>query len=227
MEFKHWIYFGLGTLATIPFGLRSVLQWFLSEYRKKSHVTLSFWTLSIVGNVLMLAHYLIQVQFHLYFIRFFPFYFAFRQYRMMNKKAAPFSRAKLILHLSIIITVFTALFILRVYLEHKDFHWIFNPQMPWAKSVRNISSLSHIIGFLGASLFMSRLWIQWWQSERAKESILSSSFWWISLIGGSLTLGYALYIQDLITALGYSVGLIPYVRNLMLIRKEAQEKTAL
>ncbi len=227
MEFKHWIYFGLGTLATIPFGLRSLFQWFLSEYRKKSHVTITFWTLSILGNVLMLAHYLVQVQFHLYFIRFFPFYFAFRQYAIMKGKAKPFSWPRLIKSLLIIIASFTTLFILRVYAEHGNLHWIFNPQMPWTKSIKNVSSIWHILGFIGAALFMSRLWIQWWQSERAQQSILSPSFWWISLIGASLTLSYALYIQDLVTVLGYSLGLIPYVRNLMLIKNESRAKEAL
>ena len=64
--------------------------------------------------------------------------------------------------------------------------------------------------------------MQWWQSEKAHESVLNPSFWWISIIGGSLTLVYAIYIQDLVTALGYSTGMIPYIRNLMLIRKSSK-----
>ncbi|MCH9632834.1 MAG: hypothetical protein S4CHLAM6_11770 [Chlamydiae bacterium] len=221
------MYFGLGTLATIPFGLRSVLQWFLSEYKKKSHVTVAFWTLSIAGNVLMLAHYLVQVQFHLYFIRFFPFYFAFRQYALMKGRAKPFSWKRLIKSLTVITFSFTILFMIRVYAEYGNLRWISNPLMPWSKSIRDVSSLWHVLGFIGATLFMSRLWLQWWQSEKASQSILPSSFWWISLIGASLTLSYALYIQDLVTALGYSLGLIPYVRNLMLIKRESKAREAL
>lgn len=222
MEFKHWLYFGLGTAATVPFGLRLFVQWFLSEYKQKSHVTSIFWVFSIFGNFLMLAHYLIQVQFHLYFIRFFPTYFAFRQISLLKGGAKKFSWARLIAIFSSLTVGFTTLFILRVYLEHKRIFWIVNPQMPWETAIRNVSSFWHLAGFIGATIFASRLWVQWWQSERAHESVLSPSFWWISIIGGTLTLGYAMYIRDLVTALGYFTGMIPYIRNLMLIKKTSQ-----
>lgn len=223
MTFKHWIYFGLGTAATIPFGLRLFVQWFLSEYKQKSHVTTIFWHLSIIGNTLLLLHYLIQVQFHLYFIRFFPMYFAFRQIDLLKGGAKSFSWPRLIRILTLITFSLTALFILRVYLEHHKFIWITNPQMPWATSIKDVASFWHFIGFVGATIFASRLWIQWWQSEKVKKSILSPSFWWISIIGGTMTLGYALYIEDLVTALGYLTGMVPYIRNLMLIKKEARQ----
>ncbi|MEB4941544.1 lipid-A-disaccharide synthase N-terminal domain-containing protein, partial [Pseudomonas aeruginosa] len=60
--------------------------------------------------------------------------------------------------------------------------------------MKSVSSFWHLLGFVGAGLFMSRMWVQWWQSEKAKESVLTPSFWWISLIGASLTLCYAIYI---------------------------------
>jgi lipid-A-disaccharide synthase-like uncharacterized protein len=222
LEFKHWLYFGLGTAATIPFGLRLFVQWFLSEYKQRSHVTSIFWTFSIIGNFLMLAHYLIQVQFHLYFIRFLPTYFAFRQIYLIRGNAKPFSWPRLLRIFSLLTLGFTAIFVLRVYLEHKRIIWIINPQMPWETAIKNVSSLWHLAGFIGATIFASRLWMQWWQSEKAHESVLNPSFWWISIIGGSLTLVYAIYIQDLVTALGYSTGMIPYIRNLMLIRKTSK-----
>lgn len=223
MTFKHWIYFGLGTAATIPFGLRLFVQWFLSEYKQKSHVTSIFWHFSIIGNTLLLLHYLIQVQFHLYFIRIFPMYFAFRQIALLKGGAKAFSWQRLIRILTLITFSLTTLFILRVYLEHQKFIWITNPQMPWSTSIKDVASFWHFIGFVGATIFASRLWIQWWQSEKMEKSILSPSFWWISIIGGTMTLGYALYIGDLVTALGYLTGMIPYIRNLMLIKKEARQ----
>lgn len=227
MEIKHWLYFGLGTLATIPFGLRSIVQWFLSEYHRRSHVTLSFWVFSIMGNILMLIHYLIQVQFHLYFIRIFPLYLTFRQVMIIKEKAHPFSWSRLCKHLTLIICCLTLLFVIRVWLEYRNFFWIFSPQMPWEKTMKSVSSFWHLLGFVGAGLFMRRMWVQWWQSEKAKESVLTPSFWWISLIGASLTLCYAIYIRDIVTALGYGLGLIPYIRNLMLIKKENQAQEVL
>lgn len=222
MEIKHWLYFGLGTLATIPFGSRSLVQWFLSEYHKKSHVTYSFWVLSMIGNVLLLAHYLLQVQFHLYFIRIFPIYFTTRQMLLIKKRASPFQWNRLIINLSALVITFSLLFIIRGYLEYKSLVWIFNPQMPWRATIPKVSSLWHLFGFIGAGLFSMRMWVQWWQSEKRQESILSPSFWWMSLVGATLALIYALYIHDPVTALGYGLGIIPYMRNLALMRKSKQ-----
>ena len=38
------------------FGGRFVLQWLVSEYRKKSHVPVAFWYMSIVGSIILLAY---------------------------------------------------------------------------------------------------------------------------------------------------------------------------
>ncbi len=221
MTIKHWLYFSLGAIATLPFGMRTLIQWFLSEKKRYSHVTLAFWYLSTLGNILLLTHYLIQMQFHLYCIRFFPAYFSFRQVSLMKKTASPFSWSKLIKISAFLVISLTALFMLRSYLEYGHFVWILNPQMPWDNVPRNVSGLWHALGFFGASLFISRMWVQWWQSEKAQKSVLTPTFWWISIIGGVLTLIYALYIKDYMTAIGYLAGLIPYIRNLMLIKKES------
>ena len=38
------------------FGGRFVLQWLVSEYRKKSHVPTAFWYMSIIGSIILLAY---------------------------------------------------------------------------------------------------------------------------------------------------------------------------
>jgi lipid-A-disaccharide synthase-like uncharacterized protein len=38
------------------FGGRFVLQWLVSEYRKKSYVPIEFWYLSILGSLILLAY---------------------------------------------------------------------------------------------------------------------------------------------------------------------------
>lgn len=219
MSLKTILYFGLGLTSLLPFGLRFLIQWILSERKKESYVTSIFWILSIVGNILLTCHYLVQVQFHLYAIRFFPLYFSFRQLALIRSKAIPFSWPRLLKTLSLISFSLTLLFAARVWLQYGHFFWIENLQMPWEKVGKNIPIVWHVVGFVGASLFMSRLWVQWWQSEKTQKSYLSPSFWWLSVSGGSLTLFYALFISDYVTACGYITGLIPYVRNLMLIRK--------
>lgn len=225
MSLKDFLYFGLGTLSLFPFALRFFIQWFLSERKKESHVTLIFWHLSAVGNILITLHYLAQVQYHLYFIRFFPLYFGFRQIALMKGQAKPFSWKRFTQVMVLLSFALTALFMLRVHLEYHSFIWIKNLQMPWQELPHNVSAIWHAFGFFGASLFMSRIFVQWWQSEKKGQSYLSKSFWWISVIGGSLTLIYALTISDYVTACGYITGLIPYIRNLMLMRQKNLKPT--
>ena len=39
------------------FGGRFVLQWLVSEYKKKSHVPVAFWYMSIVGSIILLVYF--------------------------------------------------------------------------------------------------------------------------------------------------------------------------
>ena len=75
------------------------------------------------------------------------------------------------------------------------------------------------IGFLGQGLFFGRWIVQWLASERSAKSKVPVSFWYLSLVGGMITLVYAIYRRDPVFIAGQSIGAIVYVRNLMLIAK--------
>jgi lipid-A-disaccharide synthase-like uncharacterized protein len=77
------------------------------------------------------------------------------------------------------------------------------------------------IGFLGQGLFFGRWIIQWLASERSAKSRVPISFWYMSLIGGLITLAYAIYRRDPVFIAGQSVGAVVYIRNLMLIYRPA------
>ena len=76
-----------------------------------------------------------------------------------------------------------------------------------------------VIGFGGQIVFASRFWVQWVASERAKRSILPISFWYLSIVGGLLSLAYAVYRLDPVFILGQVTGTMIYARNLALIRR--------
>jgi len=76
------------------------------------------------------------------------------------------------------------------------------------------------IGFLGQGLFFGRWLVQWIASERRAESRVPVSFWYLSLIGGLITLAYAIYRRDPVFIAGQSIGAIVYIRNLMLIYRQ-------
>ena len=76
-----------------------------------------------------------------------------------------------------------------------------------------------IIGFGGQGLFFARWIVQWFRSERERESTIPISFWYLSLIGGLITLAYAIYRKDPVFITGQAVGTLVYLRNLMLIHR--------
>lgn len=75
------------------------------------------------------------------------------------------------------------------------------------------------IGFLGQAFFTSRFLVQWIISERRRQSVIPIAFWWLSLLGGSTLLAYAIWRKDPVFILGQGTGLVVYIRNLILIRK--------
>jgi len=81
------------------------------------------------------------------------------------------------------------------------------------------------IGFFGQALFFGRWVVQWIASEKKAESQVPVSFWYMSLIGGLITLAYAIYRQDPVFIAGQGVGSVVYIRNLMLIRRANEAKS--
>jgi len=80
------------------------------------------------------------------------------------------------------------------------------------------------IGFFGQALFFGRWVVQWIASEKKAQSEVPISFWYMSLIGGLITLAYAVYRMDPVFIAGQSVGSVVYVRNLMLIHRANRTK---
>jgi lipid-A-disaccharide synthase-like uncharacterized protein len=81
-----------------------------------------------------------------------------------------------------------------------------------------------LFGLIGQVLFGMRFVVQWFASEKKKDSIIPLSFWYFSLAGGVVLFVYALHIQDIVFIIGQGLGLIIYARNLYLIRRASKQK---
>ena len=77
-----------------------------------------------------------------------------------------------------------------------------------------------IIGLVGQLTFFSRWIVQWFLSEKYSKSYIPNSFWWLSLIGGFITFIYAWHIKSIPFMLAQFIGLIVYIRNIVLISKK-------
>jgi lipid-A-disaccharide synthase-like uncharacterized protein len=75
------------------------------------------------------------------------------------------------------------------------------------------------IGFLGQALFTARFLVQWLAAEKERDAVVPVAFWWLSLLGGTALLAYAIARHDPVIVVGQSMGLFIYARNLMLIDK--------
>ncbi|MBL9032670.1 MAG: lipid-A-disaccharide synthase N-terminal domain-containing protein [Phycisphaerae bacterium] len=89
--------------------------------------------------------------------------------------------------------------------------------------VLNITSWANVvwvgIGLGGQIAFSGRMLLQWFISERRRESVITESFWWFSLFGALALFSYFVWRQDPVGILGQASGIVIYARNLRLIHK--------
>ncbi len=77
-----------------------------------------------------------------------------------------------------------------------------------------------VLGFVAQFFFFMRFFVQWVVSEKKGKSVIPNTFWYLSILGGALLLVYSVYRRDPVFILGQSMGLIIYLRNIVLINKE-------
>jgi len=92
----------------------------------------------------------------------------------------------------------------------------------WAQRVLDLLTNPWVLfGFGAQCLFMMRFLVQWIASERKRRSYVPVAFWYFSLAGGVMLLTYAIQRRDPVFILGQSLGLMIYLRNLVLIYRRA------
>lgn len=220
------VLYPLGFVAQIAFGGRLFLQWISSEIKGKSYVSPGFWRLTILANLVLLLHSLIQVQYHVCIATTCITIISWRNLNLMqpHHRQARFSTVLLLL-ITIIMTVTFAFVAQSYFSEGEDIVWLRIPSSIWHNPRQQIHTFWHVIGIIGVSLFALRFWVQWWFAELKKVSYLGYSFWWCSVIGDILSLLYFARIADVVNILGPVFGLIPHLRNLILLYKEQQQTT--
>jgi lipid-A-disaccharide synthase len=211
----------LGRLPSIFFALRFFLQWIHSEKKKKSLVDPVFWRLSLCGNFLLAIHYFIQLQFVFYLIQISNGYISIRNLNIIKKRRKITFKISAGLLCTVLVTA-SLLFFTQSFLFTSSIP-LFQIPAGFSSNSREVSWLWHLFGSLGCLLFASRFWIQWIEAEKCQESQLKKNFWLISILGSLAALLYFLHIKDWVSTLNYSFGLIPYVRNLLLVNREAHK----
>jgi lipid-A-disaccharide synthase-like uncharacterized protein len=77
-----------------------------------------------------------------------------------------------------------------------------------------------VFGFSAQAVFAARFLVQWISSERKGESVVPTSFWILSLIGGIALFVYFARRGDPVGMAGQAFGGAIYLRNLYFISKK-------
>jgi len=96
-----------------------------------------------------------------------------------------------------------------------------NSGRSWLLQVCNVTSPWNLawvaLGLGGPLVFSGRMIVQWLASEKKRQSVVPTTFWYLSLAGGLCLTAYFLWRHDLVGVLGQAMGLVVYVRNIRLI----------
>jgi len=215
---RNLLYFPLGFLPSVFFGARFLIQWLRSEKAGESVIFPLFWKLSVLGSSLAALHYFIQFQYAFGLLQVGNVLIAWRNLELMavvpTSLSTFFPKAGAIFLFCFGLCVTQEMVLQQTFLWESTFHFsffrVFNGIVPgyW-----------HLVGMIGQGLFASRFWVQWIHAERKGVSDFGKAFWWISAIGGIIVCTYSLKVGDIVTAINQIFGIIPYTRNLMLLRK--------
>src|SRR5262249_17977738 len=74
-----------------------------------------------------------------------------------------------------------------------------------------------IFGLFCQGVFMLRFVVQWYASEKRGVMHVAVGFWYISIVGAVLTIVYAIMKPELVLLFSQSLGLVIYLRNLMIV----------
>lgn len=90
-------------------------------------------------------------------------------------------------------------------------------------------SVWKVFGWIGNFVFFSRFMVQWYATEKRKQVVVPTAFWWLSLTGSLFLLVYSIRQKDSVFIFAYAFNWIPYVRNLIIHRrhKEAHQSCPL
>tara|TARA_R110002012_G_scaffold176161_1_gene341033 strand:- start:8093 stop:9112 length:1020 start_codon:yes stop_codon:yes gene_type:complete len=194
---------GIGFLAQGLFSARFLIQLVKSEKAGKVLSPVIFWQLSLVASFLLLVYGTFRKDLVIVGGQLLGYFIYIRNLKIQNAW-------QLFPKWIRIGFIFLPLLFLAYLIFHANYNFhslVHNPE---------ISGMLLTWGTLGQVIFTSRFVVQWFDSERSKESRFPLSFWYISLVGAVLIASYAILRKDSVLFIGQAFGILVYGRNLMI-----------
>lgn len=205
---EQYLIYALGFFAQGLFGARSVVQWYLSEREKKVVSPTLFWIFSLCGSSLFLIYGLIRQDAVILLGQTISFYIYVRNLQLKKVwKIIPFFLRSLILFIPPLI-IFLA-FRQRIHFD-----------------LGSDSALIVGVGIAGQLMLNCRYLYQWYFSEKANESLLPLGFWIISAVASVMVVVYSIYRHEPVLLVAQSLGILVYIRNIIIYRKDYPASTA-
>lgn len=202
----------IGFTAQLLFSARMIIQLFLSEKAGKSLSPTVYWQLSLLASLLLLSYGVMRGDLAIIFGQFLLYYIYIRNLQLKdNWKLFPGFMRMLIPFLPLVGLVYVFYF--------------GEGSISEMWSNEDIGTKLVLFGVFAQMVFILRFIYQWFESEKKNESVLSRTFWIISLCGSLLILTYAILRMDPVLFLGHIVGATVYSRNIYLAGK-GKNKTA-
>ena len=197
----------IGFLAQICFSGRLLFQWIMSEKAKQVVSPSIFWLLSLLGSYLLFFYGWLRDDFAIILGQFISYYIYIWNLDIKNN----WKKIPRPIRYILIATPFLA--ISYMFSESRAFisQFFRNEDVPlWLL----------IYGSLGQIIFTLGFIYQWVYSRKRHESILPLGFWLISLLGSAIIVSYAIVRHDPVLILGQSTGLVVYIRNIWILKKQ-------
>ena len=204
---SEWLVYTIGFSAQILFSARSIVQWILSEKRKKVLTPVLFWQLSLIASFLLFLYGYYRNDFAIMLGQMLTYFIYMRNMHLQGQWV------KLPKVVRIILYIFPFLILWIGYNNHiYDRALLFNND--------NIPYWLLWLGIIAQVVFTLRFVYQWVYSEKRKKSSLPLHFWSLSLVGAILILVYAILRKDPVLLIGHSLGSFLYVRNMFILNRE-------
>lgn len=199
--------YAIGFTAQLLFSSRLIVQWIFSEKEKEIVTPSLFWKLSILASILLFIYGFYRKDLAIMLGQALTYYIYIRNLQLQKEWQKTPSIFRALLLIGPIVLLFVG---------------VYQGSLGWSKltNKENIATWLLLLGILSQVFFTFRFVYQWVHSERIKVSELSLGFWLWSVAGACLIIIYAIFRKDPVLLLGHGSGMLIYIRNIIIWRKQ-------
>lgn len=207
---NDWIVYGIGFLAQTLFSARFIIQWLLSEKKKRIVTPSLFWYLGLGAALLLFVYGYLRSDFAIMLGQVITYFIYIRNLQLQGE----WQKQTKLFQWFICIIPFVSWAL--IFIEGN---------VSWSEliSSEEIPLWLLVLGIVSQILFTLRFVYQWIYSENRKHSHLPLGFWLMSLLGSSLILVYGIFRKDPVLIVAHLFGLILYLRSIYLLKNQKDD----